>query len=58
MMRKLKHYPTVWQAYPYSMEMFAHFEEQARLNNIEAQIEKEEVKKRRKSRFKLAFGLW
>jgi len=57
-MKKLKHYPSVWQAAPFSMEMFAHFEQEARLRNQEIQIEVLEVKKERKSRFKLAFNLW
>ncbi len=57
-MKKLKHYPSLWQAYPFSMEMFAHFEEEARLRNKEAQIGKQKTKKEKKSRLKLAFGLW
>ena len=52
-MRKLKHYPNVWQAYPFSMEMFAHFEKDARLAEREV---KTEVKKTRKSKLRLAFG--
>jgi len=55
-MKKLKHYPSVWQATPFSMEMFAHFEEEARLRNQENQIERQQVKKEKKPRFKLAFG--
>lgn len=55
-MKKLKHYPNVWQASPFSMEMFAHFEQDARLRNHEAEIEQQRVKKERKSKFKLAFG--
>ncbi|WP_422858959.1 hypothetical protein ACOKFD_16690 [Flagellimonas sp. S174] len=50
-MKKLKHYPSVWQAYPFSMEMFAHFEEDAREGANER-----EVKKAQKSKLKLAFG--
>lgn len=57
-MKKLRHYPSAWQAYPFSIEMFAHFEEEARLRNRETQIEKQEAKKEKKPRFKLAFGLW
>jgi len=57
-MKKLKHYPTVWQAYPFSVEMFAHFEEEARFRNKEVQIEKKVAKKETKPRFKLSFGLW
>lgn len=55
-MKKIKHYPNVWQASPFSMEMFAHFEQDARLRNHEAEIEKQKVKKESKSKFKLAFG--
>ncbi len=55
-MKKLKHYPTVWQAYPFSMEMFAHFEEDARRVTQESEV-KREVKKARKSKLKLALGL-
>jgi len=55
-MKKLKHYPSVWQATPFSMEMFAHFEEEARLRNQETRIEKQQTKKESKPRFKLAFG--
>ena len=50
-MKKLKHYPTVWQAYPFSMDMFAHFEEDAKRASGRS-----EVKKARKSKLKLAFG--
>ena len=57
-MKKLKHYPSVWQAYPFSMEMFAHFEEEARLRNKETQIEKQKTIKGKKPKFKFAFGLW
>ncbi|GMN11640.1 hypothetical protein MTsPCn9_24820 [Croceitalea sp. MTPC9] len=53
-MKKLKHYSSVWQAAPFSMEMFAHFEQEARLRNKEAQIERKTVKKERKPKFKLA----
>ena len=54
-MKKLKHYPTVWQAYPFSMDMFAHFEADAKRASERSEIERE-VKKARKPRFKLAFG--
>ncbi|WP_350284921.1 hypothetical protein [uncultured Croceitalea sp.] len=55
-MKKLKHYPSVWQAQPFSMEMFAHFEREARLRNQEAQLERQEVEKVKKSKLKLIFG--
>ncbi|PWL39330.1 hypothetical protein DKG77_00380 [Flagellimonas aquimarina] len=55
-MKKLKHYPNVWQASPFSMEMFAHYEKEARINNQETEIQKQEIKKEQKSKFKLAFG--
>lgn len=55
-MKKLTHYPNVWQAHPFSMEMFAHFEKDARLKESEKKIKKEIAKKERKSKFKLAFG--
>ena len=55
-MKKLKHYPSVWQAAPFSMEMFAHFEQEARLRNKEAEREGQKIKKVRKPKFKLAFG--
>ena len=54
-MKKLKHYPTVWQAYPFSMDMFAHFEADAKRASERSEIERE-VKKARKPRLKLAFG--
>lgn len=57
-MKKLKHYSSVWQATPFSMEMFAHFEQEARLRNQENKIERQQIRKERKSRFKLAFNLW
>ncbi|MEM0932588.1 MAG: hypothetical protein AAGJ12_08985 [Bacteroidota bacterium] len=50
-MKKLKHYPSVWQAYPVSVEMFAQFEKDARTATED--IKDNEVKK---SRLKLAFG--
>jgi len=53
-MKKLKHYPNIWQAYPFSMELFAHFEEEARLRARED--EKKKVKKPSKPKFKFAFG--
>ncbi|MFD2588627.1 hypothetical protein ACFSQJ_16980 [Croceitalea marina] len=55
-MKKLKHYPSVWQAAPFSMEMFAHFEQEARLRNKEAEKERQTPKKEKKPKFKLAFG--
>ncbi|MGX1928726.1 hypothetical protein [Flagellimonas sp. 2504JD4-2] len=55
-MKKLVHYPTLWQAYPFSMEMFAHFEKEARVREIEKEIKKKNAKKERKSKLKLAFG--
>lgn len=55
-MKKLKQYPSVWQVAPFSMEMFAHFEREARLRNKEAEIERNMVKKEKRLRFKLAFG--
>ncbi|MEX0314138.1 MAG: hypothetical protein AB3N18_08170 [Allomuricauda sp.] len=54
-MKKLVHYPTLWQAYPFSMEMFAHFEKEARLRERERDAKKQ-IKKERKSKLKLAFG--
>ncbi|MGW9685242.1 hypothetical protein [Flagellimonas sp. 2504JD1-5] len=54
-MKKLVHYPTLWQAYPFSMEMFAHFEKEARIRERERDVKKK-IKKERKSRLKLAFG--
>ncbi|MEM9077793.1 MAG: hypothetical protein AAGC43_12170 [Bacteroidota bacterium] len=54
-MNKFKHYPTVWQAYPFSMDMFAHFEEDARRAAERSEVKKE-VKNERKSKLKLAFG--
>ncbi|MEM9361287.1 MAG: hypothetical protein AAGA43_01580 [Bacteroidota bacterium] len=54
-MKKLKHYPTVWQAYPFSMEMFAHFEEDAKRASGRSEV-KRKVKKTRKSKLKMAFG--
>lgn len=53
-MKRLKHYPNVWQSYPFSMELFAHFEEEARLRAKEDN--KKNIKKQRKPKFKLAFG--
>ena len=54
-MKKLKHYPTVWQAYPFSMDMFAQFEEDAKRASGRSEV-KREAKKARKPRLKLAFG--
>jgi hypothetical protein len=56
--KKLKHYPSVWQAAPFSMETFIYFEEEARIRNKEVQVEKKKTKKEKKSRFRFAFGLW
>ncbi len=50
-MKKLVHYPNVWQTYPFSMELFAHVEKEARLREVERQTKKE-----RKPKFKLALG--
>ena len=47
-MKKLVHYPNVWQTYPFSMELFAHVEKEARLRESE--------KKTKKTKFKLALG--
>ena len=56
-MKKFVHYPNVWQTYPFSMELFAHMEKDARLREAEKHLKKESVqKKERKSKFKLAFG--
>ncbi|WP_350292764.1 hypothetical protein [uncultured Croceitalea sp.] len=55
-MKKLKHYPSVWQVAPFSMEMFAHFEQEARLRKQETEIKEQKIKKEKKPRFKLAFG--
>lgn len=54
-MKKLKHYPNVWQASPFSMEMFAHYEKDARLQN-QLKAEVSEVKEERKSKLRLALG--
>ncbi len=55
-MKKLVHYPHIWQAYPFSMDMFAHFEKEARRQESEKNADKKRVKKERKSKLKLAFG--
>lgn len=55
-MKKLKHYPGSWQVAPFSMEMFAHFEQEARLRNIEVELERQNSKKEKKQRFKLAWS--
>jgi hypothetical protein len=60
-MKKLKHYPGSWQVAPFSMEMFAHFEQEARLRNIEAENKRTEKKvrkatKEKKPKFKLAWN--
>lgn len=57
-MKKLKHYPSAWQAYPFSMELFAHFEEEARFRNKQTEIERQREIKEKKPRLKFAFGLW
>ena len=56
-MKKLKHYPGLWQTVPFSMEMFAHFEQESKLRNEEAEIERKTIKKEKKPKFKIAFGL-
>ncbi|MDT0539186.1 MULTISPECIES: hypothetical protein [Croceitalea] len=56
-MKKLKHYPSVWQAAPFSMEMFAHFEKEARLRNKENSIAREKRKKENTNKVKLALGM-
>lgn len=55
-MKKLVHYPNVWQTYPFSMDLFAHIEKEARFREQEKQTKREVVKKERKSKFKLALG--
>ena len=55
-MKKLVHYPNVWQTYPFSMDMFAHIEKEARLRELETQTKKAAAKKAGKTKFKLAFG--
>ncbi|WP_420321545.1 hypothetical protein [Flagellimonas sp.] len=55
-MKKLVHYPCLWQAYPFSMEMFAHFEKEARLRERERDVRVSKIKKERKSKLKLALG--
>lgn len=55
-MKKLVHYPSIWQAYPFSMDMFAHFEKDARIQEIEKVAKKCKTKKEKKSKLKLAFG--
>ena len=48
-MKKLKYYPTMWQTYPFSMELFIHAEKEAKAN--EAKLQNESG-----SKFKPAFG--
>ncbi|WP_222983175.1 hypothetical protein [Flagellimonas meishanensis] len=55
-MKKLVHYPNIWQTYPFSMELFAHIEKEARLRESEKHARKELVKKEKKSKLKLALG--
>lgn len=55
-MKKFVHYPNVWQSYPFSMDLFAHMEKEARLRESEKHMKKQSVQKERKSKFKLAFG--
>jgi|GEM_PF-3254155 len=55
-MKKLKHYPGFWQVAPFSMEMFAHFEQEARLRNKELEKEREGLEIEKKSKIKFAFG--
>ena len=55
-MKKFVHYPNVWQTYPYSMELFAHMEQDARLRESEKEVKKASEKKERKSKLRLAFG--
>ena len=49
-MKKLVHYPNVWQTYPFSMDLFAHVEKEARLK------EREKANNEKKTKFKLALG--
>ncbi|NQZ45692.1 MAG: hypothetical protein HRT65_15405 [Flavobacteriaceae bacterium] len=51
-MKKLKYYPNVWVSYPFSMELYAHAEKEARSQ----QAERSETKKEKKPKFKLALG--
>ncbi|MEL6976956.1 MAG: hypothetical protein AAGL29_16455 [Bacteroidota bacterium] len=55
MMKKLKHYPNVWQASPFSMEMFAHYEKDARLQN-QQETKASDVQQEKKSKLRLALG--
>lgn len=58
-MKKLKHYPTMWQTYPFSMELFIaaqRSEAERRAQKQAMQLEKDNTVK--KSKFKLAFNLW
>ena len=54
-MKKLKHYPNVWQTAPFSMEMFAHYEKDARLQH-QLKTEASEVKQEKRSKLRLALG--
>ncbi len=54
-MKKLKHYPSVWQTAPFSMEMFAHYEKEARLQH-QRETKASNVKEERKSKLRLALG--
>lgn len=47
-MKKLKYYPSMWQTYPFSLELFIQAEREA--------ARKVEEKKASKSKFKLALG--
>ncbi|GMN06038.1 hypothetical protein MTsPCn5_14270 [Croceitalea sp. MTPC5] len=55
---KLKHYPSVWQAQPFSMELFAHFEEAARLQNKEVVLKRKRLGKQTKTKSRFTFGFW
>ena len=55
-MKKFVHYPNVWQSYPFSMELFAHMEKDARIGVTEKEAKKASDKKQRKSKLRLAFG--
>ncbi|MEM8764781.1 MAG: hypothetical protein AAGD88_13260 [Bacteroidota bacterium] len=54
-MKKLKHNPSVWQTAPFSMEMFAHYEKEARLQN-QLETFASDVKQKKKSKLRLALG--
>lgn len=54
-MKKLKHYPNVWQTAPFSMDMFAHCEKDARLQN-QLETQTSDVKQEKKSKLRLALG--